>query len=222
MAVFGEENTKYADLKVMLEHTRAVRKGAPGTLVVGDMPFGSYEESDLQAVETAKQFTEYAGADAVKLEGGGEVSVSRINAIIKTDIPVMGHIGLLPQTALETGGYRVIKADERERMLREAAALQDAGAFAVVLESIEEDIGREITELLDIPTIGIGAGRYTDGQILVINDILGLSGDFRPKFVKKYIALDSIISEVLKDYSDEVRSGIFPAIGNTYSSREKK
>ncbi|MBC8428809.1 MAG: 3-methyl-2-oxobutanoate hydroxymethyltransferase, partial [FCB group bacterium] len=158
MAVLGEESTQSADLEVMLVHTKAVRKGAPDSLVIGDMPCGTYEDSDRQAVETAKRFTEYAGADAVKLEGGDEDSISRVKAIVEAGIPVMGHIGLQPQTAHKTGGYRVIKLPERERMLSESLALQKVGTFAIVLESIEEQIAQEITTLVDVPPIGIGAG----------------------------------------------------------------
>lgn len=222
MAVFGEDSTQSANLEVMLVHTKAVKKGAPETLVVGDLPCGTYEDSDRQALETAKRFVDYAGADAVKLEGGDESALARVKAITGAGIPVMGHIGLLPQTAHETGGYRVIRSAERERMFSEAKALQQVGTFAIVLESMEETIAEEITALIDVPTIGIGAGRYTDGQILVINDILGLSGDFNPKFIKEYIPLNSMILEAVREYSNEVRTGVFPAVDNVYSPGRKK
>lgn len=222
MVVLGEETTLTANLDIMIAHTKAVSRGAENTLVVGDMPFGSYECSDAQAVKNAVRFLAEGGADAVKLEGGNERSVSRVKAIIDSGIPVMGHIGLLPQSIRQIGGYRVVYSDQRDRMLSEAFALQEAGTFSVVLESIEEELAREITSKLSVPTIGIGAGRYTDGQILVVNDMLGLSGEFKPKFLKKYVQLDDIILGAVKDYCHEVRGGAFPAEKHIYSARGDK
>ncbi|MCK4672142.1 MAG: 3-methyl-2-oxobutanoate hydroxymethyltransferase [Candidatus Aegiribacteria sp.] len=222
MVVLGEETTLTANLDIMIAHTKAVSRGAENTLVVGDMPFGSYECSDTQAVKNAVRFLSEGGADAVKLEGGNERSVSRVKAIIDSGIPVMGHIGLLPQSIRQIGGYRVVYSDQRDRMLSEAFALQEAGIFSVVLESIEEELAREITSKLSVPTIGIGAGRYTDGQILVVNDMLGLSGEFKPKFLKKYVQLDEIILGAVKDYCHEVRGGEFPTEKHVYSARKNK
>ncbi len=222
MTVFGERDTLNADLEVMIAHTRAVRRGAPETLVIGDMPFGSYECSDAQAVETAVKFLSRGEADAVKLEGGNQRMVSRVRAIIDSGIPVMGHVGLLPQSIRLTGGYRVIHSDRRDSLFKEALALQDAGVFAIVLECVEEELARELTSRLEVPTIGIGAGRYTDGQILVLNDILGLSGDFKPRFVKRYAELGSVVTEAIGNYCTEVRDGGFPQKIHVYGSREEK
>jgi len=222
MAVFGEESTLTADLDAMIIHTEAVSKGAPNTLVIGDMPFGSYERSDSQAVKNAVRFLSAGGADAVKLEGGNSRSISRVRALIDSGIPVMGHVGLLPQSVRKMGGYRVVYSDEREELFEEAHALQNAGVFSMVLEGIEEKLARDLTAELTVPTIGIGAGRYTDGQILVVNDMLGLSGEFNPKFLKKYAHLSSIILEAVREFSREVRDGDFPAESHVYHSREEK
>lgn len=222
MAVFGEETTLTADLDVMIAHTRAVRKGAPETLVVGDMPFGSYERADSHAIKNAARFISEGGADAVKLEGGGDRMVSRVRAIIESGIPVMGHVGLLPQSIRKTGGYKVVYGDRRDVLLSEALALQEAGVFSIVLEGVEEDLARELTSRLDVPAIGIGAGRYTDGQILVVNDMLGLSGEFRPKFLKVYARIDEVMRNALEEYVREVREGSFPEERHAYHSREAR
>ncbi|MCD4701983.1 MAG: 3-methyl-2-oxobutanoate hydroxymethyltransferase [Candidatus Aegiribacteria sp.] len=222
MAVFGEETTLCADLDAMIIHTRAVSRGAANTLIVGDMPFGSYERSDSQAVKNAVRFLSEGGADAVKLEGGNNRSLSRARAIIDSGIPVMGHVGLLPQSIKQAGGYKVVYSDKRDELFEEAFALQQAGVFSIVFECIEEELAAELTGKLEVPTIGIGAGRYTDGQILVVNDMLGLSGDFEPRFVKQYVKLDDMIIKALKQFSLEVRDGNFPADGNVYHSREEK
>ncbi len=222
MAVFGEETTLTADLDVMIAHSKAVSRGAADTLIVGDMPFGSYERSDSQAVKTAVRFLSEGGADAVKLEGGNSRSVSRVKAIIDSGIPVMGHAGLLPQSIRKAGGYRVVYSDGRDELFEEALSLQEAGVFSIILEGIEEDLARELTEKLTIPTIGIGAGRFTDGQILVVNDILGLSGDFKPRYLKKYAQLDGLILEAFREFSQDVKDGHFPAECNVYHSREEK
>lgn len=222
MVVFGKETTIGADIDVMIAHTKAVSRGATNTLVVGDMPFGSYENSDSQAVKNAVRFISEGGADAVKLEGGNKRSVSRVKAIIDSGIPVMGHVGLLPQSIRKTGGYKVVYSDKRDELFEEALALQQAGIFSIVFECIEEELARELAGKLKVPTIGIGAGRYTDGQILVVNDMLGLSGKFKPKFLKKYVQMDCIILEALKKFSQEVTDGEFPAESHVYHSREKK
>jgi len=222
MAVFGHENTLHVTMGMMLAHTSAVSRGAPATLVVGDMPIGSYENSDEQAVATAVRFISEAEAGAVKLEGGDERSASRVRAIVDSGIPVMGHIGLQPQSIRKTGGYRVVYSDKKETMASEALALQGAGVFAIVLESMEEDLARYITELLSIPTIGIGAGRGTDGQILVVNDILGLSGDFSPRFLKKYAALDTVMLEAFRTFITDVRDGGYPDKEHIYPAKDQR
>jgi 3-methyl-2-oxobutanoate hydroxymethyltransferase len=220
MAVHGRDTTLGATMDMMITHTRAVRKGAPGTLVVGDMPFGSYQCSDEQAVASAIRFLAEGGADAVKLEGGNPRSVSRVKAIADSGIPVMGHTGLLPQSVKATGGYRVVTAASADRLHAEAGALEEAGAFALVIESVEEGVARDLTRAVGIPTIGIGAGRYTDGQILVVTDMLGLSPEFDPRFLRRYADLHGIILQAVSKYMEEVRTGVFPGPENTYSPLE--
>jgi 3-methyl-2-oxobutanoate hydroxymethyltransferase len=222
MAVLGHDTTLGVTMEIMLPHAAAVSRGAPGTLVVGDMPFGSYEVSDEQAVCNAVRFLAEGGSGAVKLEGGNTRSVSRVRAIVDSGIPVMGHIGLQPQSIRKTGGYRVIYSDQRDRMLSEALALQEAGAFAIVIESMEEELAGEITRLLTIPTIGIGAGRLTDGQILVVNDMLGLSGDFSPRFLKKYAALDTLILDAVRSFASEVTDGVYPGTEHVFPAKDDR
>ncbi|MBD3368802.1 3-methyl-2-oxobutanoate hydroxymethyltransferase [Candidatus Fermentibacteria bacterium] len=220
MAVLGEPTTLSVRLEVMLAHTRAVKLGAPDTLVVGDMPFGSYEESDELAVRSAVRFLSEGKADAVKLEGGNRLSRDRVAAIIESGIPVMGHIGLLPQSIRLTGGYKVVRSDQRERMLEEAGALEKAGAFCIIAESVQEPLAREIAESVEVPVVGIGAGRYVDGQILVVNDILGLTPGFKPRFLKRYAELSQQVEDAVRRYTEEVREGIFPDKKHSYGVRE--
>jgi 3-methyl-2-oxobutanoate hydroxymethyltransferase len=222
MAVLGDDTTLGVTMEIMLPHAAAVSRGAPATLVIGDMPFGSYEISDEQAVGNAVRFLAEGGTGAVKLEGGNARSVSRVRAIVDSGIPVMGHIGLQPQSIRKTGGYRVIYSDQRDRMISEALALQDAGAFAIVIESMEEELAAEITRLLAVPTIGIGAGRLTDGQILVVNDMLGLSGGFSPRFLKKYAALDTLILEAIRSFASDVTGGSYPGTEHVYPAKEDR
>jgi 3-methyl-2-oxobutanoate hydroxymethyltransferase len=217
MAVLGMPTTLGVTMDMLIPVVRAVRRGAPSTTVVADMPFGSYQASDEAAVENAVRFTAEGGADAVKLEGGSPRPLSRARAIIESGIPVMGHVGLLPQSVMMTGGYRVVGADQAGRVLSEALALQEAGAFAVVLESMEEELAGRVTRELTIPTIGIGAGRLTDGQILVVTDMLGLNPGFEPRFLRRYADLSSAASEAIGRYAADVRSGSFPARENCYS-----
>ncbi|MCK5133119.1 MAG: 3-methyl-2-oxobutanoate hydroxymethyltransferase [Candidatus Sabulitectum sp.] len=221
MAVLGEETTLGADMDVLVALCRAVRKGAPDTLVVGDMPFGSYQPSDEIAVKNAVRFIAEAGADAVKLEGGNDAAISRVKAIVDAGIPVMGHIGLLPQSIRLEGSYRVVRSNSEEMLLKQIGDLEKAGAFSAVLEMIEEDVAARITEATGISTIGIGAGRYTNGQILVVNDMLGMNGDFNPKFLKKYADLHSIMKEALSNYVSDVAGGTFPGEENVFKGRGK-
>lgn len=220
MAVLGEDTTLSTDLEVLLAVTRAVVRGAPGTLVVGDMPFGSYQCSTEQAVGTAVRYLAETGAGAVKLEGGNARAVSAVRAIVESGIPVMGHIGLLPQSVRMTG-YRYVRPEQREKMLEEASALQEAGVFSIVLESVDEGVARDVTESLEVPTIGIGAGRFTDGQILVVNDMLGLNLEFEPRFVKKYADLAKEMENAFREYADEVRNGGFPQEEHTYDGKPR-
>lgn len=221
MAVLGEDTTLGASMDVLTAHCRAVRKGASDALVVGDMPFGSYQPSDEIAVKNAVRFIAEAGADAVKLEGGNAAAVSRVKAIVDSGIPVMGHLGLLPQSIRSEGSYRVVRADSEQMLLEQIKALESAGAFSVVLEMIEEEVATRITEASGIPTIGIGAGRYTHGQILVVNDMLGMNNDFNPKFLKKYADLHSVMKEALDSYVSDVTGGAFPGEENVFKGRGK-
>jgi 3-methyl-2-oxobutanoate hydroxymethyltransferase len=196
----------------MVYHTRAVVRGCKRALVVSDMPFLSYQVSKEHAIKNAGRLVQQGGAEAVKLEGGLTMQ-STIEAIVRVGVPVMGHVGLTPQSIHRFGGYKIQgkEKNQREGILRDASAVQDAGAFAIVLEGMPLDLAGEITERLTIPTIGIGAGGQCDGQVLVINDMLGLFDDFTPKFVKRYANLKEITTHAVKSFIDEVRDGKFPA-----------
>ncbi|MCD6587078.1 MAG: 3-methyl-2-oxobutanoate hydroxymethyltransferase [Candidatus Fermentibacteraceae bacterium] len=221
MAVLGEDTTLGASVDVLIAHCRAVKKGAPDALVVGDMPFGSYQPSDETAVASAVRFIAEAGVDAVKLEGGNNAAVSRVRAIVSAGIPVMGHIGLLPQSIRSEGSYRVVRSDSEEMLLRQTKDLEDAGAFSLVLEMIEEEVADAISRASSIPTIGIGAGRYTHGQILVVNDMLGINRAFNPKFLRKYADLNSVMEEAIGSYVSDVAGGTFPGEENVFKGRGK-
>jgi len=210
MVVLGHETTLPVTLDEMLHHTRAVSRAARRALVVGDMPFGSYHVSPGQAVESALRFVKEAGATAVKLEGGRK-RLDTIRAILDAEIPVMGHVGLTPQSVNRLGGFRVQgKApDDAVGILEDALALEEAGCFAVVLESVPAELARVITGQLRVPTIGIGAGSGCDGQVLVFHDLLGMS-DLRPKFLRVYADLGEEIRRAVRRYCEDVRSGAFP------------
>lgn len=205
--LLGYPNTVPVTVEEMIHHTKPVVKGAKKALIVIDMPFMSYHESIEQAKRNAGRMIKESGAEAVKLEGGKRMK-EVIKAISDIDIPVMGHIGLTPQSVYSMGGYKVQK--EEERLMEDAKAVEEAGAFAVVLECVPRDISKKITETLSIPTIGIGAGPDCDGQVLVIHDMLGLLGDFRPKFVKTYLNLRADMDKAIKGYIEEVKGGTFP------------
>jgi 3-methyl-2-oxobutanoate hydroxymethyltransferase len=213
----GYENTIPVTIEDMICHTKAVVKGNSCALVVADMPFMSYEISAEQAVENAGLIIKESGANAVKLEGGSEVA-KQISAIVSAKIPVIGHLGLTPQSVHKLGGFKVQGKTEKEKqkIIEDAKELEKAGAFAIVLEAIPQMLAGEVTEILSIPTIGIGAGVYCDGQVLVIDDILGMVEDWNPKFVKKYANLSKIIKNAVKNYIDEVNNGEFPKEENTY------
>lgn len=209
MVVLGMENTLGATLREMLTHTRAVARARPRALVVGDMPFMSYELGPLYAMRSAGLFAK-AGAEAVKLEGGEEMA-EVIRAIVRLGVPVMGHVGMTPQRFLRLGGYRLVgkRESEAEQVVRDAEAVREAGAFSVVLECVVPEIARRITERLDIPTICIGSGPYCDGQVLVLHDILGLTPS-PPPFAKKYVDLPEVVTDAVRRFAEEVRSGLFP------------
>jgi 3-methyl-2-oxobutanoate hydroxymethyltransferase len=209
--VSGYDNTLPVTMEEMLYHTRAVVRGSGGALVVADLPFLSYQIDLRDARLNAGRLIKEGGAQAVKLEGGENVAAT-IRAIVDMDIPVVGHIGLTPQSIHRMGGFRVQgkKEEQARQLLADARAVQEAGAFALVLEGIPADLGRRITDSVTIPTIGIGAGVHCDGQVLVIHDILGLCEKYSPKFVKKYADVSGIIRGGIEDYIREVKAGEFP------------
>jgi 3-methyl-2-oxobutanoate hydroxymethyltransferase len=197
--------------------TQWVTRGAKRPIVVADLPFGSYETSNEQAVANAIRLVKEGGADAVKLERGG-TSVERARAIVDAGIAVMGHVGLTPQTATVLGGFKAQgrTADRARQLIDDALALQDAGCFSIVLEAVPSAVAREATKELAVPTIGIGAGGDTDGQVLVWHDMLGYYEGHAPRFVKRYADLGSVILEALSRYAEEVREGAFPEEQHTY------
>jgi 3-methyl-2-oxobutanoate hydroxymethyltransferase len=211
MVVQGLDNTLPVTMDEMVYHTRMVTRGAERAMVIGDMPFMSYHTSIEDAVRNAGRFLKEAGATAVKIEGGEEVA-EHIRAMTRSDIPVLAHIGLTPQSIHRMGGYKVQgKTEEaQKRLIEEAHIVEEAGAFAVVLEAIPMELSRNITKELAIPTIGIGAGPHCDGQVLVIHDVLGLFERFVPKFVKRYARLKDEALKAVKAYKKEVESGGFP------------
>ena len=221
MTVLGHATTVPATMEEMLMLTRAVTRGAERALVVADMPFGSYQVSDEDAVRNAVRFVKEAGADAVKLEGAGP-SISRVTALVGAGIPVMGHLGLTPQSATMLGGFRAQgkTADKARRLLEDALALERAGCFALVLEAVPAPVATRISEELAIPTIGIGSGAGCDGQVLVLHDLLGLYSGHSPRFAKRYAEIGAEIQRALERFASEVRSGAFPAEEHTYAMAE--
>ena len=221
MVIKGENNTLSVTVEQMAYHTTAVARGARRAHIVGDMPFMSYQSSIEKALENAARLLQ-AGASSVKLEGGAQMAPT-VARMVEAGIPVMGHIGLMPQSVNAMGGFVVQGKDaaSRQRIIDDAFALQDAGAYAIVLEGIPDDLAAEITESLSIFTIGIGAGVNCDGQVLVIYDLLGLNPDFTPKFVKKYVDGASIISGAVRSYVDEVQRQVFPDDDHTFHSPRK-
>jgi 3-methyl-2-oxobutanoate hydroxymethyltransferase len=215
--VLGYSDTVPVTVEELLMLTKAVRRGLTNPLLVGDLPFGSYEASDAQAIETAHRFVKEAGCDAVKLEGGG-TSADRARAIIRAGVPVMGHIGLTPQTATMLGGYRAQgrTAARAKQVFDDALALQEAGCFSIVFEAIPGAVTDAIMPHLEIPVIGIGAGPSTDGQVLVLHDLLAIQDDFKPKFAKRFAAVKEEMLRGVKAYSEEVRTRKFPAPEHTY------
>ena len=215
--VQGNDTTLPVTLDEMIYHTRLVSRAARTALVVGDMPFGSYQVSVERAVEAAVRLLKEGGAQAVKLEGGERVA-DRIEAISRMDMPVMGHVGLTPQSVHKLGGYRVQGrgAQTRERVLRDAMAVQEAGAFAVVLECVPAELASEISQALCIPTIGIGAGVGCDGQVLVMHDLLGLGREPTPRFVRQYVSLADIAGRAVQMFAEDVRNQKYPAGHESY------
>lgn len=217
MVCLGYENTLSVTMEDMLHHTKAVVRGTSNALVVGDMPFMSYQTSIYDAVYNAGRFIKEAGAHAVKLEGGATVA-EEIKAIVKAQIPVMGHIGLTPQSVNMLGGFKVQGKNEKvaKKLIEDAKILEEAGAFSIVLECIPEKLSKIISESISIPTIGIGAGKYCDGQILVYQDMLSMFSDFKPKFVKSFGNIGESIKDGVSQYIKEVKEAKFPEEKHTF------
>lgn len=219
MVVLGYENTLPVTMDEMVHHARAVARARPRALTVGDMPFMSYQSGAEDAVRNAGRLVKEGGLEAVKLEGGRRVE-SAVRGIVDAAIPVMGHLGLTPQSVHQFGGYRVQGRGARaaDELIEEAAFLESCGCFAIVLEGIPWPVAERITAAVSIPTIGIGAGPGCDGQVLVVNDLLGMNEEFAPKFVKRYAELGRTMSEAFAAYIDDVRAGRFPDLDHSYPS----
>jgi 3-methyl-2-oxobutanoate hydroxymethyltransferase len=213
MVVQGNPTALPVTLDEMVYHTRCVVRGVRRALVVADLPFLTYQVSPRQAVRNAGRLLKEGGAHAVKLEGGVRMRAA-VKACVDAGIPVMGHIGLTPQSVHAFGGFKVQR--DEQQLLADAAAVEEAGAFAAVVESVPADLGKKITASITIPTIGIGAGAGCDGQVLVFHDMMGLFPDFKPKFVKRYADLGSLVKSAVENYCREVRDGTFPAAEHTY------
>lgn len=218
MTMLGYDSTLPVTMADMLHHVRAVSRAVQRALVVADMPFMSYQASTEEALRNAGRFLQESGAQAVKVEGGEGV-LGTIERMVSAGIPVMGHLGLTPQSIHVLGGYHLQGAAENEarRLLSDARRLEEAGAFAIVLEKIPAELAKRVTASLGVPTIGIGSGAGCDGQVLVFHDILGLSGDFRPRFLKVYAEVGQIMSQAFESYRDEVKTGVFPSDAHAWS-----
>jgi len=212
MTVYGEANTLSATMDQMVRHSRAVARATKRAVVVGDMPFLSYQAEPARAVENAGRFLAEAGCAAVKVEGGRRI-LPAVEAILAADIPVMGHVGLTPQSLRKLGGFKVQgREEDSAREIREdAKALADAGCFAVVLECVPETLAAQITAEIPVPTLGIGAGPHCDGQVLVYHDVMGLTRDLRPKFVRRYADLTTVIRDAAGAFVKDVKTGNFPS-----------
>ena len=217
MVVLGYDSTVPVTLEEMLHHTRAVARGARDALIVGDLPFGSYQEGPTQALSAAVRMLKEGGANAVKLEGGGPM-IEVTERLVTAGIPVMGHLGLTPQSVHQFGGFKVQGRDApaADRIVEDAVALAEAGSFAVVLEAVPAAVGRRVSEAIAVPTIGIGAGPHTDAQVLVWHDLLGLTSGRLPRFVKAYADLRAEISGAIKTFQSEVADGEYPGPEHTY------
>jgi 3-methyl-2-oxobutanoate hydroxymethyltransferase len=223
MTVLGYENTLPVTMDAMIHHTKAVTRGARYALIIGDMPFMSYNTSERDAILNAGRFMKEGGADAVKLEGGASVKET-VRAIVRAGIPVMGHIGLTPQTISMLGGFKVQGKDAQgaQKIIDDALSLEDAGAFSVLLEAVPAPIAKRVTERLNVPTIGIGAGVHCDGQVLVVHDVLGLFDRFTPKFAKRYVNLSELMLKAFDSYREEVLKGTFPTDQHSFHIDEKE
>jgi len=211
MVVLGYESTIPVTIEELLPVCRAVRRGAAHPLLIGDLPFMSFQVSPEEAIRTAGRFVKEGGMEAVKIEGGSEVSKT-VESISRAGIPVLGHIGVTPQTATLHGGYRIQgrSVDSGDKLVEDAKSLEEAGVFGIVLEMVTEEVAKVITETVSVPTIGIGSGRFCDGQVLVLHDLIGLYPSFTPKFAKRYVDVAGMIKQALQNFTVEVRNGVFP------------
>ena len=218
MTVYGEPNTLTATMDAMVRHTKAVSRAARRAVVVGDMPFLSYQAGVEKAVENAGRFLAEGGAAAVKVEGGRRI-LTAVEAILAADIPVMGHVGLTPQSYRKFGGFKVQgrEAESARAIVDDAKALAEAGCFALVLECVPDSLAAEITREVPIPTIGIGAGAACDGQVLVFHDVMGLTRGHRPKFVRRYADLATVIEQAARAFTHDVKSGAYPSREESFS-----
>jgi len=223
MVVLGYDSTTLVTMNDMIYHTKAVKRAVKNSLLVGDMPYKSFNIDTTETLSNALRFVNECGCDAVKMEGGAEI-VDSIRLVVKSGVPVMGHIGLTPQTASEKGGFRVQgkTSETAKNLLADAKKLEEAGCFSIVLECVPEEIGKAITKIVKIPIIGIGAGRFCDGQVLVIHDVIGLYRDFTPRFVKKYVDVGSLIQKAIKEFKVDVEQGKFPSVEHTYTIPEEE
>jgi 3-methyl-2-oxobutanoate hydroxymethyltransferase len=213
MVVQGHATALPVTLDEMIYHTRCVARGTSRAMIITDLPFMTFQLGPTQALESAGRLVKEGGAHAVKLEGG-ERTAEAIAAIVRADIPVMGHVGLTPQSVHRFGGFKVQR--QEERLVADAKAVEQAGAFAIVVECVPSEVAKRITESVSIPTIGIGAGPHCEGQVLVLQDMLGLYGDLRPRFVKRYAEVGSQVREAVEAYCREVREGRFPDAGHSF------
>jgi 3-methyl-2-oxobutanoate hydroxymethyltransferase len=223
-SLLGYESTIPVTLEDVIHHSAAVSRARPDCLIVGDMPFMSYKISAEQALKNCGLMLQEGGAEAVKIEGGSKSVVDIVRTVVDAGIPVMGHIGLTPQSIYQLGGYRIQgrTADMAEVMVEQAVQLEEAGAFSMVIELVPSETAKLITETVKIPTIGIGAGPHCDGQVLVLWDMLGLFEDFKPKFVKKYANVRELIKNAVSEYSQEVREGKFPDEAHSFEMTEEE
>lgn len=223
MVVLGYESTLKVTLDDIIHHTKAVRRGASDTFIIGDMPYSTYHISITETKKNAFRLIREGNANCVKIEGGSASRLETIRELVDCEIPVVGHLGLTPQSVNKFGGYKVQGKTEKtyKQILQQAQSIQDAGAFMLVLEGIPEALGKEISQKLSIPTIGIGAGRFCDGQVMVFHDILNLS-DFQPKFVKQYADVGSQIESAISQYISEVKESNFPQKENVYYPVDEK
>ena len=221
MVVLGYESTIPVTIEELLPVCRAVRRGAAHPLLIGDLPFMSFQVSPEEAIRTAGRFVKEGGMEAVKIEGGSEVSKT-VESISRAGIPVLGHIGVTPQTATLHGGYRIQgrNVDSGDKLVEDAKSLEEAGVFGIVLEMVTEEVAKVITETVSVPTIGIGSGRFCDGQVLVLHDLIGLYPSFTPKFAKRYVDVTGMIKQALQNFTVEVRNGVFPEEQHVFRMEE--